>query len=239
MLNVKYRPYELPSSRAALCRISAAGVGLNAPLFVFNQLGDLERPQRPFGTLLPGGVRSWRRKRPTRLPDASEKCYSPLQFGITPGNVGYKGVHMISRTTLFAAAVALLIIAAAPPVCAAEPTSVKVTLSDQAGKDMRIILSKDKVKAGAVEFKVTNASTDLMHEFLITPWRGAITSLPYDAKRNAVAEDKLPHLQGVEDMPAGTKATVRLVLTPGEYVVFCNQTGHYKMGMEHRFTVTR
>lgn len=143
---------------------------------------------------------------------------------------------MTSRTLLIAAAI---FVAVGSLAHAAEPTSVKVTLSDQTGKDMRIILSKDKVKAGAVEFEVTSASTGLMHEFLITPWRGAITSLPYDAKEKAVAEDKLPHLQGVEDMPAGAKATIRLALTPGEYVIFCNQEGHYKMGMEARFTVTK
>src|SRR5487761_1314488 len=114
---------------------------------------------------------------------------------------------MTSRTLLIAAAI---FVAVGSRAHAAEPTSVKVTLSDQTGKDMRIILSKDKVKAGAVEFEVTSASTGLMHEFLITPWRGAITSLPYDAKEKAVAEDKLPHLQGVEDMPAGAKATIRL-----------------------------
>lgn len=144
---------------------------------------------------------------------------------------------MISRTSLLIAATALVI--AAPLAQAAEPASVKVTLADQAGKDMRVVLSTDKVKAGAVEFEVTNASTDEMHEFLITPWKGAITKLPYDAKADAVAEDELPHLQGVEDMPAGAKATVRLVLAPGEYVVFCNQDGHYKMGMKARFIVTK
>lgn len=122
---------------------------------------------------------------------------------------------------------------------AAEPASVKVTLSDQEGKDMKIALSTDKVKAGAVEFEVTNTSPNFMHEFLITPWKGAITKLPYDAKEKAVAEDKLPHMQGVEDMKPGASATIRLVLAPGEYVVFCNQEGHYKMGMEQRFTVTK
>ena len=144
---------------------------------------------------------------------------------------------MFSRTSMFIAATALVI--AAPLAHAAEPASVKVTLADQAGKDMHIGLSTDKVKAGAVEFEVTNASTDQMHEFLITPWKGTTTKLPYDAKENAVAEDKLPQLQGVEDMPVGAKATLRLVLAPGEYAVFCNQAGHYKMGMEARFTVTK
>ena len=144
---------------------------------------------------------------------------------------------MSSRTLFFV--VAAVLVAGGPLAHAGEPTSVKVTLSDQAGKAMAIALSQAKVKAGAVEFAVTNASTDLMHEFLIAPWKGAITGLPYNAKESSVAEDKLPHLQGIEDMPVGAKATIRLVLAPGEYVVFCNQTGHYKMGMAHRFTVTK
>jgi uncharacterized cupredoxin-like copper-binding protein len=137
-----------------------------------------------------------------------------------------------------AAVAALLLLAAIPAASAAEPASVKVSLWDKNGK-MGITLSRDRVKAGPVEFDVTNTSTDLMHEFLIAPWKGAITGLPYNAKEAAVAEDKLPRLEGIEDMKPGLAATIRLVLAPGEYVVFCNQSGHYKMGMERRFTVVR
>jgi len=128
------------------------------------------------------------------------------------------------------------ILAATPAM--AEPPSVHVSLWDKDGK-MGITLSQDKVKAGPVEFEVKNASPSLMHEFLIVPWRGAVTSLPYDAKQSQVDEDKLPHMQGIEDMKPGLAATVRLVLAPGSYVVFCNQPGHYKMGMERSFVVTR
>lgn len=144
-------------------------------------------------------------------------------------------MHMLSRLSALAALVLLIGI---QPLAAAEPASVKVTLWDKGGQTMGITLSQNNVKTGAVEFEVTNSSTATMHEFLITPWKGAITSLPYDAKASAVAEDKLPRLEGVEDMKPGAEATIRLVLAPGEYVVFCNQTGHYKMGMEQRFTVT-
>jgi len=120
----------------------------------------------------------------------------------------------------------------------ADAPTVKVTLNDQKGKAMTITLSQAKAKAGPVSFQVTNASTDLVHEFLIAPWNGSIDSLPYDAKEQAVEEDKVRDLQGVEDMPAGTKATILLNLKPGKYVVFCNQIGHYKMGMVAAFTVT-
>jgi|SRR5579872_4814739 len=121
----------------------------------------------------------------------------------------------------------------------ADPPSVKVTLNDQKGKAMTITLSQATAKAGPVKFNVTNASTDLVHEFLIAPWSGAITSLPYDAKEQAVDEDKVRDLQGVEDMPAGAKATILLDLPAGKYVVFCNQIGHYRMGMAAAFTITK
>ena len=132
----------------------------------------------------------------------------------------------------------LAAVASAPPLFAAEPASIKVTLGG-AGQGMKIALSQGKVKAGPVEFEVKNASQNVMHEFLIAPWKGSITSLPYDTKASQAAEDKLTGLQGIEDMKPGQEATVRLVLRPGDYVVFCNQPGHYKMGMEQRFVVTR
>jgi len=121
----------------------------------------------------------------------------------------------------------------------AEPPTVKVTLNDQNGKAMTITLSQATAKEGAVSFQVTNASTDLVHEFLIAPWSGPIAGLPYDAKEQNVQEDKVRNLQGIEDMPAGTKATILLNLPAGKYVVFCNQIGHYKMGMAAAFTVTK
>ncbi len=121
---------------------------------------------------------------------------------------------------------------------AAAPASVKVDLSDTGGKD-RILLSTSKVKAGEVEFEIANTSKVAMHEFLIAPWKGAITKLPYNDKEGAVRETKVRQLQGVEDMKPGAEATLRLSLKPGPYVVFCNQPGHYKLGMVARFTVTK
>jgi len=131
----------------------------------------------------------------------------------------------------------LLTIGALATAQAGEPASVTVQLGKQNGQ-MTVTMSTNKVAAGTVEFVVTNASHDLMHEFLLTPWKGNPAALPYDAKATQVVEDDLPHLQGLEDMPPGTKATLRLVLTPGSYVAFCDQPGHYKLGMFTTLTVT-
>jgi uncharacterized cupredoxin-like copper-binding protein len=136
------------------------------------------------------------------------------------------GVFLLGCPAVFSAALA------------AEPASVKVDLSDKGGQD-RIILSTDKVKGGTVEFEIKNSSASQMHEFLITPWKGSVTALPYNVTKGQVVEDKLPKLAGVEDMKPGAEATLRLPLKAGKYVVFCNQPGHYKLGMVAAFTVTR
>ena len=137
-----------------------------------------------------------------------------------------------------ALALLALTIPALASAAAAEPASVKVDLSNKGGKD-RILMSTHKAKAGPVEFHITNTSKSQMHEFLITPWKGAITALPYDPGQAQVAEGKLAHLEGIEDMKPGAKAILRVPLKAGRYVVFCDQPGHYKLGMEARFTVTK
>jgi uncharacterized cupredoxin-like copper-binding protein len=121
---------------------------------------------------------------------------------------------------------------------AAEPASVKVSLWDKDGGD-GITLSTRSVKAGPVEFEIKNTSTQTMHEFLITPWKGTAKSLPYNDNKGEVREGALAGLAGVEDMKPGAEATLRLPLQPGHYAVFCNQPGHYKLGMLADFTVTK
>jgi uncharacterized cupredoxin-like copper-binding protein len=134
--------------------------------------------------------------------------------------------------------VAALAALCAVPALTAEPPTIAVTLGNPPAGKMAMTLSADTVKAGAVDFDVKNASPDLLHEFLIVPWAGPVTALPYDAKADQADEDKLEGLQGLEDMKPGLEVKLRLMLRPGEYVAFCNQPGHYKAGMVRRFTVT-
>jgi uncharacterized cupredoxin-like copper-binding protein len=140
------------------------------------------------------------------------------------------------RIPIPAVAVLAALCAAAPS--AAEPTTIAVTLGDGPAHKMAMTLSADRVKAGAVEFDVKNASTEAMHEFLVLPWPGPISALPYDTIADQADEDKLKGLQGLDDMKPGLEAKLRLILRPGRYVLFCNQPGHYKGGMVRRFIVT-
>jgi uncharacterized cupredoxin-like copper-binding protein len=121
---------------------------------------------------------------------------------------------------------------------AAEPTSVKVSLWEKDGAD-GITMSTKQVKAGPVEFEIKNTSKQVMHEFLITPWKRSVKSLPYNDTKGQVREGALPQLAGVEDMKPGAEATLRLPMKAGHYAVFCNQPGHYKLGMVSDFTVTK
>jgi hypothetical protein len=123
----------------------------------------------------------------------------------------------------------------------ADTLSIKASLwknEDKGG----ITLTQDHMKAGPVEFVVTNTSTDpvdgKMHEFLIAPWSDSVDALPYDSSHSVVFEDRLADLEGLEDMLPSATATMRVVLKPGQYVVFSNQLpGDYRSGMTHRFTV--
>lgn len=142
--------------------------------------------------------------------------------------------HRLLRPVLLA--LLALTLPAFVSAAAAAPASVKVRLTNKGGKD-RILLSTHQVKAGPVEFHIKNISKTEMHEFLVTPWTKPITALPYNSKKAQVVETKLPHLAGVEDMKPGAVAILRLPLKAGRYVVFCDQPGHYKNGMEARFVV--
>jgi hypothetical protein len=47
-----------------------------------------------------------------------------------------------------------------------------------------------------VEFEIKNNSSDQMLEFLIAPWKDAITALPDNDTKGRVVGDKLPELAG-------------------------------------------
>jgi uncharacterized cupredoxin-like copper-binding protein len=115
-----------------------------------------------------------------------------------------------------------------------EPAKVQIQLWDKPSGDMGITLSTSQVEPGEVEFAVKNTSQNLPHEFLIMHAGSAPT---YDDTTGQVVEDKLPDLVGVEDLPPGQETTMLLHLTPGKYLAFCNEPGHYKAGMVKTFEV--
>lgn len=61
---------------------------------------------------------------------------------------------------------------------------------------MGLTMDKASVSSGLVEFEITNTSKNTMHEFLVAPWKGSLTSLSYDKSESQVVEGKVPGLQG-------------------------------------------
>jgi uncharacterized cupredoxin-like copper-binding protein len=85
------------------------------------------------------------------------------------------------------------------------------------------------VKAGKVTFAATN-SGQLEHELMIE-------RMPL--KMDAPGRPNEEAAQGmIEDMEPGQSGKMTLKLTPGNYVLFCNVSGHYAAGQHIRFSVT-
>jgi uncharacterized cupredoxin-like copper-binding protein len=118
-------------------------------------------------------------------------------------------------------------------------TAVAVQLGDPADdKSMAMKVDKTSVKAGKVEFDVTNLSKSKIHEMIVVAVKSKGEKLPYDSKNDTVDEMKIKDLGEASDLDPGAKKTLTVDLKPGLYELICNQPGHYHLGMKASFTVT-
>lgn len=102
-------------------------------------------------------------------------------------------------------------------------------------KEMSIGLGQRYAVPGAVTFVVTNAGT-VTHEFVILKTDIAEGALPPSADEPGKAQE-VGHVEEIEDIAAGATATLTVALTPGKYVLICNEPGHYAAGMHASFIV--
>ena len=103
-------------------------------------------------------------------------------------------------------------------------------------EDFHMILSADSASAGEITFHVTNNATDMLHEFVVVKSDLAEDQLPLDSDGN-VDEDKIDHIDEVEDINPGESKDLKVKLEPGHYVFMCNLPNHYNQGMHASFTV--
>ena len=123
---------------------------------------------------------------------------------------------------------------------ASAATVVTVKLGDPADpKAMTMKVDTTSVKAGAIQFDVTNVSKATVHEMIVVAVESKDEKLPYDARKDQVDEGKIKDLGEASDLDPGQTKSLALTLTPGAYVLICNQTGHYMQGMKTAFTVTK
>ena len=107
---------------------------------------------------------------------------------------------------------------------------VSVTLTDKG-----VTLGQTTVNAGAVTFHVKNSGT-IEHELVVIKTDVAADKLQPDVDEpNKMSEAGSLGESG--DMTVGETKDFVLNLTPGKYVLMCNQPGHYMVGMHIAFEV--
>ena len=100
-----------------------------------------------------------------------------------------------------------------------------------------IKVSSHTVAAGEVTFEVKNTSKQTVHEMIISPIKDANHPLPYIQATDKVDEDAAGHLGEVAELEPGKSGALRVTLKPGRYILYCNVTGHYALGMWTLLTV--
>lgn len=130
---------------------------------------------------------------------------------------------------------ASLLLLAACGAQAAQPASttggqVSVTLTDSS-----VTLAQTSVNGGLVTFKVKNTGT-LLHELVVIQTDVAADKIQPNADEpGKMSEEGTQGESG--DVAVGETKEFTLNLTPGKYVLMCNEVGHYMMGMHIAFVV--
>lgn len=90
-------------------------------------------------------------------------------------------------------------------------------------------------RAGEVEFDVQNKGA-APHEFVVFKTDADPAALTKDATAR-VDETKYPPVGRTKQLNGGAGESLKVNLTAGKYVLVCNLSGHYDLGMRTAFTV--
>ena len=143
------------------------------------------------------------------------------------------GLKLVSLAALALATAGVFV----TPASAAD-TTVKVELWDKSDGSQGINLSTGEVKAGEVTFVITNSSKNKEHEFLIVKTDMSFDQFPMKDSGTRVDEDELQGMSEFGDLEEGETKSWTTELTPGRYVLFCNERGHFPAGMRTALMVT-
>lgn len=120
-----------------------------------------------------------------------------------------------------------------------EPSVVQVGMTNKPDGQQIMILSQNSVHAGPVLFKVKNQSPNSVHEFLVLRTDLDPMSFPMADDGAKVDESKLSGIKELgSDLEPGKSGQMQMNLSPGRYVLFCNQPGHFMAGMFATLNVT-
>ena len=115
------------------------------------------------------------------------------------------------------------------------PTAAAGGAVDVQLSDFVILPSPSTVPAGPVAFNATNAG-QVEHEFVVVKTDLSPNALPVDAAGD-VDEAKLDSPGEIEGIAVGQTRSKTFDLVSGNYVLICNEPGHYKQGMFVAFQV--
>jgi uncharacterized cupredoxin-like copper-binding protein len=139
-------------------------------------------------------------------------------------------------------AMGFLLIATSSSTLATQ-TVIHVGLNDSSGNPamsgMGMKADKATVPPGPVTFEVKNLSKTLVHEMLVVAVAKPDSELPYDAKADRVIEEKINGLGEASDLPPGKAKKLTLTLKAGNYLLICNQPGHFHNGMRVNLLVAK
>ncbi len=110
---------------------------------------------------------------------------------------------------------------------------------DASRMTMGVKVLPDRARAGLVTFKVTNTSTVKIHEMVVMKLDEKGDPLPYVAAEKAVDDDEPGERGELSNLDPGASGTLTVALTPGTYLLFCNEPGHYAAGMWTELAVTK
>ena len=132
-------------------------------------------------------------------------------------------------------------VTAASPGFAGQPTVVQVEEWNKPDGSQGITVTPSQVPPGKVVFKVHNVSKDETHELLVVKTDTPPEQFqPETANPTKVDESKLGSVKELpHDLKPRQSANLTLSLTPGQYVLMCNQPGHFMAGMHSILTVSR
>jgi uncharacterized cupredoxin-like copper-binding protein len=111
----------------------------------------------------------------------------------------------------------------------AAPRGVLIVVHEH---DFSLTTDVMSVRAGLVTFRVENRGPST-HEFIVARTNVSDDALPLQKDDLTVDEDS-PKLREVDSLDAvrlGQTRELTVKLAPGQYVLFCNLSGHYRGGM--------
>jgi uncharacterized cupredoxin-like copper-binding protein len=134
-----------------------------------------------------------------------------------------------------------IVLGFAPAAFAAmAPQVVKVSLQGEADQPMSVKLDATAIKAGAVEFDVSNDAIGTDHEVVLVALKSADQKIVADSKKHRINESKLQSLGEVAGLKPGKSGVLKATLKPGvSYALICNHKSHYELGMATRFTAVK